>query len=144
MCSTTGWWWRDIQTLRKRLAIRFLVVKSALYLTNNLPGRQLPPILWRWHVRLLSQQNNNNREWLIMSRMMFQHYFAVSSSQVLCKKKMTTYITSQWGQLGLQCDAEGEINVTLFLISFIEGQDFHTIIIRLTVFRHDWINNSLV
>ena len=72
-----------------------------------------------------------------MSRMMFQHYFAMTFSQVLCKKKMTTYITSQQGQPGLQCDAQGEIIVTLFPHFFYrETRLFHTIIIRLTVFGH--------
>jgi hypothetical protein len=31
-------------------------VKSPLYLTENLLGGQLPPVLWRWHVGLLSQK----------------------------------------------------------------------------------------
>ena len=38
-------------------SLMFLVVKSPLYLMENLLGGQLPPVLWRWHVGLLSQIN---------------------------------------------------------------------------------------
>ena len=31
-------------------------MKPPLYLTENLPGGQLPHVLWRWHVGLLSQK----------------------------------------------------------------------------------------
>ena len=31
-------------------------MKSPLYLTEKLPGGQLPPELWRWPVGLLSQK----------------------------------------------------------------------------------------
>ena len=41
---------------RKRLAVQFPAMKSPLYLTENLPGGQLPPMLWHWHVGLLSQK----------------------------------------------------------------------------------------
>jgi hypothetical protein len=36
-------------------------VKSPLYMTENLPGGQLPLVLWRWHVGLLSQNKNKNK-----------------------------------------------------------------------------------
>ena len=43
--------------VEKRLAVRFLAMKSPLYLTENLQGGQLPPVqLWRWHVGILSQK----------------------------------------------------------------------------------------
>ena len=42
--STIGWWWRDTQILRKRLAVRIPTVKSPLYLT----------VPWRRHIGLLS------------------------------------------------------------------------------------------
>ena len=32
---------------RTRLAIQFVTVKSPLYLIKNLPGGQLPHVLWR-------------------------------------------------------------------------------------------------
>ena len=41
---------------RKRLAVRFPVVESSLYLTENLSGGQLPPMLWHWLVGLQSQK----------------------------------------------------------------------------------------
>ena len=31
-----------------------LAVKSPFYLTENFPGGQLPPVLWRWYVNFLS------------------------------------------------------------------------------------------
>ena len=40
---------------RKRLAVRIPVVKSPLYLTENLLGGELPPVLWRWPIGLLFQ-----------------------------------------------------------------------------------------
>ena len=40
----------------RRLAIQFLVVKSPLYLTGTCQVVKLPPVLWRWHVSLLSPQ----------------------------------------------------------------------------------------
>jgi hypothetical protein len=36
--------------------VNFPAVKSSLYLTEYLPGGQLSPVLWRWHVGLLSQK----------------------------------------------------------------------------------------
>ena len=42
-------------------SLMFLVVKSPLYLMENLLGGQLPPVLWRWHVGLLSQINVSNK-----------------------------------------------------------------------------------
>jgi hypothetical protein len=36
--------------------VRFPDVKSPLYLTEDLPGDQLPHVLWCWHVDLLSQK----------------------------------------------------------------------------------------
>ena len=36
------------------MAVRFPAVKSPLYLTENLSGGELPHVLWRWHVGLLS------------------------------------------------------------------------------------------
>ena len=38
----------------------FPAVISPLYLTKHLPCGQPPPMLWRWHVNLLSQNNKNN------------------------------------------------------------------------------------
>ena len=40
--------------LRKGLAVQFSVVKSPLYLTESLPGGQLPLVFWRWSIGLLS------------------------------------------------------------------------------------------
>jgi hypothetical protein len=37
----------DTQISRKRLAVLFPAVKSPPYLTINLPGGQLPHVLWR-------------------------------------------------------------------------------------------------
>ena len=56
--QTIGWWWRHTQISMKRLAVWFPAVKSPLYLTKNLPGGQLPLMLSRWHVSLLSHKNN--------------------------------------------------------------------------------------
>ena len=36
--------------------VRILDMKSPLYLTIFLPSGQLPLVLWRWHVGLLSQK----------------------------------------------------------------------------------------
>ena len=58
-----GWCWRDTQISRKRLAVQFPAVKCSLYLIENLPGGQLPPMLWRWLVGILSTKmciNNMN------------------------------------------------------------------------------------
>ena len=38
-----------------------MAVKSPLYLTKNLSSGQLNPVLWRWHVGLLSQKEKKNR-----------------------------------------------------------------------------------
>ena len=54
--KTTGRWWRDTQTLRKRLAVRFPAMKSPLYLTTFMSGGQLPLVLWRWPIGLLFQE----------------------------------------------------------------------------------------
>ena len=54
-------------TIKQRLAVRFLDVKSPLYLIGieNLPSGQPPRVLWRWLVDLVSQKmkkkNNNNQ-----------------------------------------------------------------------------------
>jgi hypothetical protein len=37
-------------------------MKSPLYLTNNLSGGQLPPMLWSWHVNLLSRNFLKKKE----------------------------------------------------------------------------------
>ena len=55
-------WARD----KKRLAVQFPAVKSSLYLTYNLFNDQLPLVLWRWHVNLMSQttkQTNKQTNW---------------------------------------------------------------------------------
>ena len=36
--------------------------ESPLYLTENLPGGQLPPMLWRWPIGLLSQKKEKKKE----------------------------------------------------------------------------------
>ena len=41
-----GWWWRDTQISRKRLAVQLPVVNSSLYLTEYLPSGQLSCVLW--------------------------------------------------------------------------------------------------
>jgi hypothetical protein len=41
---------------------RFPAVKPPLNLTENLSGGQLPPMLRRWHVGLLSQKNKNKNK----------------------------------------------------------------------------------
>ena len=45
--------------LRNRLVIRFLAVKSPLYLTKKLLGGQPSPMLWRWPVGFLFQKKKN-------------------------------------------------------------------------------------
>ena len=37
-------------------------VKSPLHLTENLPGDQLPPVLWRWHINLLSSEKEYKKK----------------------------------------------------------------------------------
>ena len=44
---------------RKRLVVRFLAVKSPPYLTENFAGGQLPPVLWRWPIDLMSPKKIN-------------------------------------------------------------------------------------
>ena len=45
------------------------VVKSPLYLTRDLPTGQLPHVLWRWHVGLLSQNKDENKIHHLRSKM---------------------------------------------------------------------------
>ncbi len=40
--------------------VRFLAVKSPLYFDKNLPSGQLPPMLWRWPIGLLSQNEKED------------------------------------------------------------------------------------
>ena len=44
--------------------VRFLIVKSPLCLTENLPGGQVPPMLWRWHVDILVFKKNKKKQQL--------------------------------------------------------------------------------
>jgi hypothetical protein len=44
------------------MAVWFPAIKSPLYLTENLPGGQLPLVLWCWHVGLLSQRKKKKRK----------------------------------------------------------------------------------
>ena len=37
------------------MTIQIPALKSPFYITENLPGGELPPVLWRWLVDLLSQ-----------------------------------------------------------------------------------------
>ena len=60
------------QISKKKLAVRFLALKSPLYLMENLPGGQLPPVLWRWPVSLLSQKR---KERLRCTLNIFQNVF---------------------------------------------------------------------
>ena len=46
-----------------RLAVRFPAVESPLYLMENLPGGQPPPVLSYWLVGLLSQKKKGKKEW---------------------------------------------------------------------------------
>ena len=43
------------------MAVEIPAGKSPLYLTENLLGGQLPHVLWRWPVGLLSQEINKNK-----------------------------------------------------------------------------------
>jgi hypothetical protein len=55
---------------RKRFAFRFPVVKSPLYLIENLSSGHLPPVLWRWHVGLLSPKKRKKNNIVVpISRM---------------------------------------------------------------------------
>ena len=42
--------------LKEKLTVRFPAVRFPLYLTEYLLGGQLPSVLWRWLVGLLSQE----------------------------------------------------------------------------------------
>ena len=42
--------------LKEEVGSSNLDCESPLYMTGNLSGGQLPPVLWRWHVGLLSQK----------------------------------------------------------------------------------------
>jgi hypothetical protein len=42
--------------LKKKVCGSIPAVKSLLYVTENLPSGQLPPMLWRWPIDLLSQK----------------------------------------------------------------------------------------
>ena len=42
-------------------------MKSHVYLTENLAGDELPPVLWRWPVGLLSQKKNNKKNVNVLS-----------------------------------------------------------------------------
>jgi hypothetical protein len=51
----------NLKKEEKRLAIRFMAVKSHLYMTENLQGGQLPPMLRCWHAGLLSQKRKEKK-----------------------------------------------------------------------------------
>ena len=50
----------------KLLAVRIPAVKSPMCLTENSPGGQLPPVLWRWPVGLLSKKPNKKYRLVIV------------------------------------------------------------------------------
>ena len=54
---------RSILENTKWLAVRIPAVKSPLYLTKNLSGGQLPHVLWRWPIGLLSQKKIGKYFW---------------------------------------------------------------------------------
>ena len=55
---------RDTQISRRRLAVRIPTMKSPLYLTENLPGGQLPLVLCCWFVGLLSNKQQQQQQQL--------------------------------------------------------------------------------
>ena len=50
------------------LAIRFLTVKSPLYLTKNLPGGQLPHVLWCWPAISKKKKKKKSSLWSWISK----------------------------------------------------------------------------
>ena len=71
------------------LAVRFPVVKSLIYLIKNLSGGQLPPVLWRCNVCLLSLKLNNNNKYCTsfssmnqISRSTFHPLFSLNDKYV--------------------------------------------------------------
>ena len=93
---TIGWWWRDTQISRKRLAVRFLTVKSPLYLL----GGQLPSVLWCWHVDLLSQKEKEKQPCLVILQIKYLCFRRFSFSMLLTyAKKYGEYCLP----LGLVC-----------------------------------------
>jgi hypothetical protein len=69
----------DTQISRRRVAVRFPVVKSHVYLMGNLSGGQLPHVLWRWHVDLLSPKKT--------------YMFKTASKGVMAKESCCIYTT---------------------------------------------------
>ena len=82
------------------MAVRFLAVKSPLYLTENLPRGRLPLVLWCWHVGLLSQKRIKNKKtnppspnlWASRNHQNMVHHHWKSDLDYFMQKHGTHYI----------------------------------------------------
>ena len=90
--------WRDTQISKKRLAVRFPAVKSPLYLTDYLPGRRMPHVLWRSHVGPMSRKKDKKRGLMKpMFTINVQGDFWAQPVNILMFPSPTTYMLRDFG-----------------------------------------------